>query len=77
MVFDGAWGVSPLITIIPDSKTWDRRVPVWLRGRHAEVTARLRGHPDHVIREGARRFVVGSDARRGDEVAQICRSALM
>ena len=51
VVFAGAWGVSPLLTIVPDSTTWDRRVPAWLRGRHAEVMARLRAHPDHVIRE--------------------------
>ena len=53
VVFDGAWGASPLVTIVPDATTWDRVVPAWLRGRHAEVVARLRAYRNHVVREGA------------------------
>jgi hypothetical protein len=51
VVFPGPWGVDPLVTIVPDSATWDRKVPEWLRGRHDEVVARLRGRPGHVVRE--------------------------
>lgn len=51
VVLPGGWGVSPMVTVIPDATTWDMRVPVWLRGRHDEVVARLRTHPDHVVRE--------------------------
>ena len=32
VVFPGAWGVSPFVTVIPDATTWDKRVPSWLRG---------------------------------------------
>ncbi len=51
VVFPGGWGVSPVVTIVPDSTSWDRWVPAWLRGRDAEVVARLRAHPDHVVSE--------------------------
>ena len=51
VVFPGGWGVSPKVTIIPDTTTWDRRVPSWLRGRYTEVVARLRDCPDHVVCE--------------------------
>jgi hypothetical protein len=50
-VFEGAWGVDPLVTIVPDASTWDRVVPDWLRGRRDEVFERLRGQPGHVLRE--------------------------
>jgi hypothetical protein len=40
-----------MVTIVPDATTWDVRVPAWLRGRYAEVVARLRSCPDHVVRE--------------------------
>jgi hypothetical protein len=42
VAFPGGWGVDPLVTLVPDSVTWDRKVPAWLRGRHDEVVARLR-----------------------------------
>jgi hypothetical protein len=51
VVFPGGWGVDPVVTIVPDSITWDRKVPAWLRGRHDEVVARLRGHHSHVVHE--------------------------
>lgn len=51
VVFYGGWGGKPINTVVPDHTTWDRVVPVWLRGRHAEVVARLRAHPDHVVCE--------------------------
>jgi hypothetical protein len=35
--FDGGWGVDPLVTYVPDEATWDRVVPVWLKGRRTEV----------------------------------------
>lgn len=50
-VFQGGWGVWPTVTVVPDSWTWDRAVPAWLQGRHDEVVARLRTHPDHVVVE--------------------------
>jgi len=50
-VFPGAWGVEPLVTIVPDEATWDRVVPSWLRGRREEVLARLRAQPGHVVHE--------------------------
>jgi hypothetical protein len=51
VVCDGAWGVDPLVTIVPDPTTWDRKTPAWLHGRHDEIVARLRAHPGHVVRE--------------------------
>jgi hypothetical protein len=51
VVFPGGWGVDPLVTLVPDSVTWDRKVPGWLRGRHDEVVARLRGNHGHVVHE--------------------------
>jgi hypothetical protein len=50
-VFVGAWGVDPLVTVVPDASTWDRVAPDWLQGRHDEVCERLRGQPGHVVRE--------------------------
>ncbi len=50
-VFDGAWGVEPPVTVVPDSNTWDAVVPPWLLGRHDEVVERLRAEPDHVVKE--------------------------
>jgi hypothetical protein len=38
-------------TIVPDSVTWDRVVPDWLRGRHDQVVARLRRDPRHEVHE--------------------------
>jgi hypothetical protein len=38
-VFQGAWGVDPPITIVPDAKAWDRVVPPFLLGGHDEVLA--------------------------------------
>jgi hypothetical protein len=51
VVFPGGWGVEPPVTIVPDSVSWDRKVPSWLRGRHDEVVARLRGDHGHVVHE--------------------------
>lgn len=51
VVFPSGWGVSPAVTITPDAATWDMRVPIWLRGRYAQVVARLHTCPDHVVRE--------------------------
>lgn len=50
-VFQGGWGVEPMVTVVPDSVTWDRVVPEWLRGRHEEVVARLRADDRHVVHE--------------------------
>jgi hypothetical protein len=50
-IFPGAWGADRLVTIVPDAKTWDRAVPAFLRGRHDEVVARLRAHPNHSVEE--------------------------
>lgn len=52
VVFEGEWGSTPIRTAVPDELTWDRVVPVWLQGRHAEVVARLRAVPHHVVFEG-------------------------
>ena len=51
VVFPGAWGVEPIVTIVPDIVTWDRKTPPWLRGRHDEVIERLRSDAGHVVRE--------------------------
>jgi hypothetical protein len=50
-VFDGAWGVDPSITVVPDSDTWDAVVPPFLRNRHDEVTDRLRSVTGHIVKE--------------------------
>lgn len=50
-IFQGGWGVDPPVTIVPDAATWDRAVPVWLRGRHDEVVARLRAKDGHIVEE--------------------------
>ena len=39
------------MTVVPDAATWDRAVPVWLRGRHDEVVARLRAKDGHIVEE--------------------------
>ena len=44
-VFEGGWGVDPVVTVVPDASTCDRVVPKWLRGRQAEVCERLRSRP--------------------------------
>jgi hypothetical protein len=51
VVFQGGWGVEPFSTLVPDAATWDRCVPDWLIGRHAEVVARLRNDHRHVVHE--------------------------
>ncbi len=51
VVFPAGWGAYPLVTIVPDSVTWDRKVPTWLRGRHDEVVARLRADNRHDVHE--------------------------
>lgn len=50
-VFDGAWGVDPPITIVPDAGTWNAVVPDWLQGRHDEVVGRLRAREGHIVKE--------------------------
>jgi hypothetical protein len=50
-VFPGGWGVTPLVTIVPDAQTWDRAVPSWLHGRHDEVVDRMRADKRHVVKE--------------------------
>jgi hypothetical protein len=50
-VFPGGWGVSPVVTYVPDALAWDRCVPVWLRGRRDEVIANLRAESGHVLAE--------------------------
>lgn len=44
-VFEGGWGVDPVVTVVPDASTWDQVVPDWLRGRRDEVCERLRSQP--------------------------------
>jgi hypothetical protein len=51
VVFDAAWGVGPLVTIVPDEASWDRKVPDWLHGRRDEVVARLRAKSEHLLKE--------------------------
>jgi hypothetical protein len=51
VVFPGGWGIDPPVTVDPDSVTWDRKVPAWLRGRHDQVVARLRDDQRHDVRE--------------------------
>jgi hypothetical protein len=48
--FDGAWGVTPIETYVPDEESWDRIVPDWLVGRRDVVVARLVSNPEHVVR---------------------------
>ena len=48
---DGGWGVSPPVLYVPSATIWDEVVPVWLRGRHDEVVARLRAYGEHVLEE--------------------------
>ena len=50
-VFDGAWGVDPPWTVVPNADTWDAVVPEWLAGRHDEVVERLRAEPNHDVKE--------------------------
>lgn len=44
-LFDGAWGVAPPRTYVPDVDTWDQAVPEWLRGRRQQVVSRLKRAP--------------------------------
>ena len=50
-VFPSGWGVDPLVTMVPGADTWDRAVPGFLRGRHDEVSARLRSDTRHIVKE--------------------------
>lgn len=50
-VFEGGWGVDPVVTVVPDASTWDLVVPDWLRGRRDEVCGRLRAQTGHVLQE--------------------------
>jgi hypothetical protein len=50
-VFDGAWGVDPSITIVPDADTWNAVVPPWLQNRHDELLERLRSVTGHIVKE--------------------------
>ena len=49
--FDDGWGVDPLVTYVPDEATWDRVVPVWLKGRRTEVIERLKAEEGHVVKD--------------------------
>ena len=50
-VFLGGWGVDPPVTVVPDATTWDRAVPMWLKGRRDEVVGRLQADRRHVVRD--------------------------
>ena len=49
-VFDGAWGVEPIETYVPDEQNWDSVMPDWLVGRRDLVVERLVANPSHVVR---------------------------
>jgi hypothetical protein len=49
-VFDGGWGVAPMVTYIPDEATWDDVVPDWLVGKRQQVVERLALEPGHVLK---------------------------
>jgi hypothetical protein len=40
-VFDGAWGVDPIQTFVPNHEKWDRVMPDWLVGRRDVVVGHL------------------------------------
>ena len=42
-VFDGGWGVSPMVVYLPLEEDWARCVPDWLANRRAEVIEALAG----------------------------------
>jgi hypothetical protein len=67
IVFPGGWGVDPIETVVPDADTWDRAVPVWLKGRHDEVVERLRADVRHVVQEERDD---SADVARYDEVTR-------
>jgi hypothetical protein len=48
--FDGGWGVTPIVTYVPDETSWDQVVPEWLVGRRAIVVERLMKNPEHAVR---------------------------
>jgi hypothetical protein len=50
-IFDGEWGVEPMVTYVPDDESWDILVPEWLRGRRKEVVARLEDEEGYVVND--------------------------
>jgi hypothetical protein len=49
--FDCGWGVKPPVAYVPSEEIWDRVVPDWLRGRRAEVVARLLADGGHRLED--------------------------
>ncbi len=56
--FMAGWGVKPYAMPVPSASSWDAAVPDWLRGRHSEVTERLRRHSGHLVEETDQRYGV-------------------
>ena len=48
-VFGAGWGVDPPSVTVPSEAAWDRVMPEWLRGRRAEIVARLQDPGGHVL----------------------------
>jgi len=49
LCFPAGWGVNPPTLYVPSARIWDDVMPNWLRGRRAEVVARLAKHSGHVV----------------------------
>jgi len=50
-VMDAGWGVDPPVVHVLSAALWDRGVPPWLLGRHAEVMNRLVQQWKHVVQD--------------------------
>lgn len=52
LLFDGGWGVHPMVTYVPSAAIWDDVVPDWARGRRHEIVLRLIEHgANHRVEE--------------------------
>ena len=49
--FPAGWGVNPPSLYVPSDRIWDEVMPDWLRGRRAEVAARLAKYSEHVLED--------------------------
>lgn len=50
LLFDGGWGVQPLVTYFPDAARWAEIVPEWARDRREVILQRLLDHgPSHRV----------------------------
>jgi hypothetical protein len=53
--FYAAWGVEPPTLYVPTDEVWRTVMPEWIRGKRAEVVARLGAHSGHDLQDDPKR----------------------